>query len=37
MALNKEFDSDLFPLVWNPLYLVISQATKTQLKWGQLR
>ena len=37
MALNEEFHSDLFRLIWNPLYLIISQAMKTQLEWGQLK
>ena len=37
MALNKELHSDLFQLIWNPLYSIISQATKTQLEWGQLK
>ena len=26
MALNKEFHCDFFPLIWNPLYLILSQA-----------
>ena len=37
MRLNKEFYSDLLPLIWNPLYLIISQATKIQLEWSQLK
>ena len=24
-------------LIWNPIYLIISQAIKSQLKWGQLK
>ena len=36
MALTKEF-TDLFPLIWNPLYLISSQATKSHLEWGQLK
>ena len=27
----------LFPLIWNPLYLISPQATKSQLEWGQLK
>ena len=29
--------SDLFPLIWNLLYLITSQAKKFQLEWGQLK
>ena len=28
---------DLFPVLWNPLYLISSQATKSQLDWGRLK
>ena len=35
--LDKESHSDFLSLIWNPLYVIISQATKTQLKWGQLK
>ena len=35
MVLNKEFH-DLFTLIWNPLYLISPQATKSQL-WCQLK
>ena len=28
---------DLFPLIWNPLYLVNPQATKSQLEWSQFK
>ena len=37
MALNKEFHPDFFPLIWNALCLIISQATKIQLEKGQLK
>ena len=29
--------SDLFPLIWNPLYLNDPQATKSHLEWDQLK
>ena len=38
MALPKQrVSSDLFQLIWNPLYLISSQVTKSQLEWGQLK
>ena len=27
----------LFTLIWNPLYLTSTQATKSQLEWSQLK
>ena len=27
----------MFPLIWNPLYLISPQATKSQLEWSQLK
>ena len=37
MALKKEFHFDLFQLIWNSLYMIVSQDTKTQLEWGLLK
>ena len=37
IALNKEFSSALLPLIWNPLYLIISEAMKSKLEYGQLK
>ena len=37
MGLNEEFYSDLLPLIWNSLYLIISQATNMELEWSQLK
>ena len=36
-VLDKESHSDFLSLIWSPLYVIISQATKTQLKWGRLK
>ena len=34
---NIMSSSDLFPLIWNPVSLISSQAIKCQLDWGQLK
>ena len=36
-GIKKEVPYDIFPPIWNSLYLVSSQATKSQTKWGQLK
>ena len=35
-SIKKGVTFGLFPLIWNPLYLIRSQTTKLQLEWGQV-
>ena len=37
MALNKEFDKNFLPLIWNLLYLINPLGHKFQLEWSQLK
>ena len=36
-GIEKGVSYDLFPRIWNPLYLISSPATKSQLDWSHLK
>ena len=36
-GIKQGVSPDLFPLIWNPLNFISTQATKYQLGWGQLK